>query len=226
MACRKRQACVTTDGADPAALTDGHFSEPHDLRLHATEGECWCEPRGPASLTDEDLAELMEWIERYDGDIAGAVAPVIAALRASRAEVERSWRTINGVEAELTRAGIAITYPLSDAVAELVAERVAARAEVERLRAQDVARDAKVEQLIDINQDYAGRICELQTETERLQSALAAAEQYGETADAAALALLAEVAERAGHPDMAARLDAAVCDRNHLRPAAASTEAD
>ena len=39
-------------------------------------------------LTDEELAELLEWIGRYDGDIAGAVAPVIADLRASRARVK------------------------------------------------------------------------------------------------------------------------------------------
>lgn len=41
------------------------------------------------SLTDKELDELVEWIERYDGDVASAVGPVIADLRATRAEVER-----------------------------------------------------------------------------------------------------------------------------------------
>jgi hypothetical protein len=44
------------------------------------------------TITDEELAATLEWIERYDGDIAGAVAPIVAALRAERAEVERLRR--------------------------------------------------------------------------------------------------------------------------------------
>ncbi|HEY3407521.1 MAG TPA: hypothetical protein VGK53_05045, partial [Propionicimonas sp.] len=41
------------------------------------------------ALTDENLTEMVEWAARYDGDIASVLAEVVAALRASRAEVER-----------------------------------------------------------------------------------------------------------------------------------------
>lgn len=61
-----------------------------------------------ASITDEELAEMLEWIERYDGDIASVVAPVFAALRASRAEVEHVWERYDNAVAVTRRLRTAL----------------------------------------------------------------------------------------------------------------------
>ena len=80
-------------------------------------------------LTEEDL----ETVRRLAFVAGGRLAQLGPRLVA---EVERSWRTINGVEAALTRAGVAITSPLSDAVDELAAE-------VELLRGRLALYDAR-----------------------------------------------------------------------------------
>jgi hypothetical protein len=130
--------------------------------------------------TDEELAEIeakwaspssvVEW-----GEAARIVPSLIAALRAeraeateaklaradlavewaaSRAEVERSWRSLDQIETALGRAGIAITAPITEAIEDLVAEVKRQRKEAQ----EDYARAEEAEaQVIALRFTVAGQ---------------------------------------------------------------------